>query len=479
MRRAWPSHGFDKSAPVEDRATRRLIANEGGRGLRYLFDLTTSAQWTGAAVGIVRVEQELARRARGVLGSELTFCVYERSQNRFFAIDDEAASEIVEGRLQIDFLPEPPSPCTDVLDAARRRVRRAMRTNVTLYQAFQRLRGRRYTREELLRVQQEEFEGLSKRIEHLSRVSRGPADLNPATCVVSVGLDWQYKDMRALWTLKQSAGFRCVPMIHDLIPLSFPQFVSPGYDALLADYFGELIWLADAVMCNSESTRREWMDFCNGFGVEGPAAHAFPLGCDLPRTRMESELPRALRHKRFALFVSTIEPRKNHRVLYDAWDRCMRSGAVDPERDRLVFVGRFGWAVDDFTRELSANPATRESIVILKEVDDDLLATLYRESAFVVFPSFWEGYGIPLAEALGYGKPCLSSDAGSLCEIGGDLVMRIDPKDTIRWADKIAHYMRSPGELEDWSRRIRAAHRPVTWDASAQRFFSTIKDAVS
>jgi glycosyltransferase involved in cell wall biosynthesis len=112
-------------------------------------------------------------------------------------------------------------------------------------------------------------------------------------------------------------------------------------------------------------------------------------------------------------------------------------------------------------------------------VNDDELATLYRECALVVFPSFWEGYGIPVAEALGYGKPCISSDAGSLSEIGGDLVVRIDPKDTIRWAEAIAHYMGSAGELEDWSRRIRAEHQPVTWDASAQHFFGTIKDAVS
>jgi len=389
---------------------------------------------------------------------------------------------VLKGRLQINFAAEapPPSARTRALNAVRRRVRRAMRTNVTLYQAFQRLRGRQYTREELQRIQREEFDEPSakKRIEHLSRVSRGAASLDPATCIISVGLDWQYKNIRSLWHLKQSHGFRYVPMVHDFIPLSFPHFVSPGYDAFLADYFGELIWVADYAMCNSQSTRGEWMRFCDGFGVN-VAAQAFPLGCDLPATPVQTTLPPVLHGKRFALFVSTIEPRKNHRVLYDAWDRCIRSGAVDKERDRLAFVGRIGWAVDDLMRELSANPATRDSIVVLNEVNDEALATLYRECAFVVFPSFWEGYGIPVAEALGYGKPCISSDAGSLCEIGGDLVVRIDPKDTIGWANTIARYMGAPSELDDWGRRIRAEHRPVTWDASARSFFGSIKDAVS
>jgi len=367
----------------------------------------------------------------------------------------------------------------NALDTMRRKVRRAMRANVTLYQAFQHLRGRQYSREEVLRIQREEFEGSSKRVEHLSRVSRGTPDLSPSTCIVSVGLDWQYKDVRALWGLKQETGFLYVPMIHDLIPLTCPHFVSPGYDAFVADYFGELIWVADEVMCNSESTRQEWMSFCHGFGIDSPAAHVFPLGCDLPTADMKTELPPLLTGKRFALFVSTIEPRKNHRVLYDAWDRCIRSGTVNPECDRLVFVGRVGWAVDDLMRELSANPATRDTIIILREVGDDVLATLYRKSAFVLFPSFCEGYGIPLAEALSYGKPCISSNTGALCEIGGDLVVRLDPKDTIHWADAIAHYLRSPNELEDWGRRIGAEHRPVTWDTSARRFFDAIKGATS
>jgi glycosyltransferase involved in cell wall biosynthesis len=432
----------------------------------------------------VRVEQELARRARRLLGDDVAFCVYERALNRFLILSDEIASDILVGRLQVNFAAEPaPPPQPSFLAALRARVRRAIRTNVTLYQAFQRVRGRQYTRDEIIQIQQLEFGGPetrtpAKRIEFLSRIAPETAKLDAATCIISCGLDWQYKDLRDIWALKQSRGFRYVPVVHDLIPLSFPHFVTPGYDTLVADYFGELIWVADCAMCNSQSTRRDWLRYCAETGVDIPA-DAFSLGCDLPAAPLESELPSSLTGKLFALFVSTIEPRKNHRLLYDAWDRCIRSGTVDAARDRLVFVGRVGWAVDDLMRELSANPATRDSIVVLNEVNDDLLATLYRECAFILFPSFWEGYGLPVAEALAYSKPCISSDAGSLSEIGGDLVLRIDPKDTLTWADRIAHYFAHPDELEDWSRRIKATHQPVTWDASALQFFSTIKDARS
>jgi hypothetical protein len=80
---------------------------------------------------------------------------------------------------------------------------------------------------------------------------------------------------------------------------------------------------------------------------------------------------------------------------------------------------------------------------------------------------------------LGYAKLCISSNAGSLAEIGGDLVQRVDPKDTLGWAHAIAHYMASPAELDNWSRRIQSEHRPVTWNDAARRFFTTIRDAVS
>ena len=127
-------------------------------------------------------------------------------------------------------------------------------------------------------------------------------------------------------------------------------------------------------------------------------------------------------------------------------------------------------------REIEINPLTRETIVILHHASDALLTLLYRSCALVVFPSLYEGFGLPLAEALGYGKPCVSSNATALAEIGGDLVMRIDPKDTLAWSSTIGRLLSSPAELAAWGTRIQKSYHPVTWNDSAELFFGAIKE---
>jgi glycosyltransferase involved in cell wall biosynthesis len=298
--------------------------------------------------------------------------------------------------------------------------------------------------------------------------------------IISGGLDWQYKDLRALWALKQTYGFCYCAIIYDLIAVRFPHFVGAAYAALLTDYFGELLWLADRAMCISQSTRRDWLRHADEVGAAQIPAAVFPLGCDVPSGSSQKspkiELPSQLQGKRFALFVSTIEPRKNHRMLYEAWDECIRTKQIDPSRHRLVFAGRPGWAVEDLLREIAINPLTRDTIVLLHEVSDQQLAMLYRSCAFALFPSMYEGFGLPLVEALGYGKLCACSNAGALSEIGGDLVMRLDPRDTLAWSHVIARLMSRPGECEAWEDRIRQRYRPTTWDDAANSFFNAISD---
>ncbi len=511
--------------------------------MKYYFDLSSSSRWGGSAVGIIRVERELAKHARQYLGQKVEFCVYDQVSKQFFHVPDNLASGIFEG--QAHYLFDEPV-----------RVERPAKLNLRgivsnlsnfwpeeasyqllqrprLYRLLQRLRGRRLSFDDVKRLRADRERAMqesngwsvardearrlllqSPRVYQILHQVRGrrieleqvkalkntanaprrlvsekryasdhfnvPINLDENCTVISGGLDWDHKHLRDIYKLKKRLKFKYTAIVYDLIPVNYPHFVVPGYDTLLRDFIGELVWLADRMLCISETTRQDLTDYAYRNGVADIDAIAFPLGNDLPKLRAPDPensmnlMPDTLQGRQFGLFVSTIEPRKNHRVLYEAWDRCVRDGLVDPTRDCLVFVGRRGWGTDDLLREIETNPATKNSILILNHVSDEMLAELYKKSAFSLFPSHYEGYGLPLAEALLAGKASFASDAGALAEIGGDLVVRIDPKDAPAWAECLARAMNEQEYVAKLSKRIVSDFRPTTWAASAKTFFSNV-----
>lgn len=452
---------------------------------RYFFDLTTSAKWSGPAVGIVRVERELARRAAKLAkGAGLGFTVYDPHQAAFVEIRNALVPEILSGQATIDFELDRQPPAQSP-SPARRRVRQFLLDRPHAYRAVQRMRGHRFSLRDIAEIAAAERRkqaappaGGARKL-NLSDASTGRAAFTSDSVLLSAGLDWDNKDLRHLWQLKKEIGFRYVAVLYDLIPIMLPHYVVPGYVEKLTEYFGELAWLADKLMCISRATERDLIAYCETNGVPCPETATFALGgefaADQPlRDEVDGGLPEGLEGKRFALFVSTIEPRKNHRVLYEAWDYLMRHSRLDPAQHRLVFAGRQGWAVEDLIREIKMNPAVRDSIVLLGSVSDAQLNILYRSCAFTLLPSHYEGYGLPLAEALAHGKFCIASEAGSLSEIGGDLVVRIDPRDTVAWANALAHYLQHPAEIAERETLIKSSYVPVSWDESARQFFNGV-----
>lgn len=471
-------------------------------GARVNFDITTAAHWSGRAVGIVRVERELARRGPAIVGADFGYCVYDRAENLFHRLAPADAAEILAGELQIDFSPPPPPvvppppPPPTPAQRLKRVVRRTVMSSRTLYAFTQRLRGRNFTEEQLDRIfagSLEVPEGYVPPIPDwvppervrkkgeprralLSEVSQGHVALTPGTTIISGGLDWEYKDIRAIYRLKKEQPFTYVAVLYDLIPLLLPHFVVPAYVDLLTSYFGELFWTADKCLAISAATERDGRAYVAENQLLNPPLLAnFPLGSDLPDERGEDEadleLPPSLKDAQFVLYVSTIEPRKNHRLVYHAWQVGIRQGRIDPKKQKLVFVGHAGWNVNDLLYEIETNPILEGSIVRLHGVSDGLLAYLYKKAAFCVLPSRYEGYGLPLAESLRHAKPCLTTTAGSLREVGGDLATYLDPDDVFAWTDMMVRWLDDPRELEAQSARIKASYIPIEWKKSAEIFF--------
>lgn len=501
----------------------------------FFFDITTSAQWQGHPVGIIRVERELASRARNHLGDRLSYCVYDSKAGDFKIVKDKYVPGILAGRINIDF----DSSFHMLAPDSSRRLRKSVRNIAievpALYRLLGRLRGRNISHEEVEVIRQQikphlaagphgrKFRTRLRNIaleipivyqaaqrlrgRHLSlndvdlirqrfapenrnqlNIERLPVqeatlssvELNERTAIISGGLDWEHKQIQTIYHLRKKFGFKFVSIIYDLIPLNLPHYVVSRYVDLLVEYFGELLWTSDGCLCISETTRRDLIEYFEENGISPPKAISFPLGSELRKLDVEAEeIPAALTNKKYVLYVSTIEPRKNHRMVYEAWCHALLNGTIDADECRLVFVGMEGWNTAELLREIRANPLTSGTIVIMSNISDALLASLYRNAAFVVFPSFYEGFGLPLAEALGHGKICVTSGAGALREIGNGLRIDLDPRDTLGWSAKMAELLADPAKISALETIIRKRYSSVSWDHSAKVFFEALQEIIA
>jgi glycosyltransferase involved in cell wall biosynthesis len=169
----------------------------------------------------------------------------------------------------------------------------------------------------------------------------------------------------------------------------------------------------------------------------------------------------------YALIVSTIEARKNHILLFRVWRRLLEEMPRE-QIPTLVFAGRVGWLVSDLMQQLRNADFLGGKIMLVEDPTDDELERLYTGCRFTLFPSLYEGWGLPVTESLSFGKPCIISHATSLPEAGGHLARYFDPENGGEAYSVIRHAIETPEETEAWAEQVRREFKPVTWDESAR-----------
>jgi glycosyltransferase involved in cell wall biosynthesis len=245
----------------------------------------------------------------------------------------------------------------------------------------------------------------------------------------------------------------------------------------------QVVAQADVIFTVSSHSRGDIIDAAARHGLRRPAIVVLPLGTGFQTwgPRAESESPKASERlpSRFVLYVSTIEQRKNHRLLVQVWQRLVaRHGAA--AMPDLVFVGRPGYVIIDFLNfrsELMASGCVGGKVHILSDLSDTELAEAYRRCLFTVYPSSYEGWGLPVAESLAHGKFCVSSDRTSLPEVGGSFVDYFDPDDIEDVVLKIERPLFDPAYLAAREARLRAEYRPASWADCAHALIAALDRA--
>lgn len=225
---------------------------------------------------------------------------------------------------------------------------------------------------------------------------------------------------------------------------------------------------ANSVIVNSRVVVKDIERYCHREGIRVPPLVVAPLGHRRSRHSASAKLRSPLQSGRFALFVSTIEPRKNHRLLIDVWRQLLDEGVPQQYAFDLVFVGRPGWMVDDLLRDIRQQATPQNRLHHMIGVDDGELQNLYAAAAFVVYPSRDEGFGLPIVEAFEAGRAVISSDAGSLQEVSQGLAVLLAPDDLVGWVAKIRDWIKDPSERDAYQARVRSTFRHPSWkEASA------------
>ena len=326
--------------------------------------------------------------------------------------------------------------------------------------------------------------GSSERIGRAKRLARslraaalwsGPRALRPRSRSALGGVVYMLvshhhlEKRRAIARLKRRTRACFVCLIHDLIPIEFPEYALPGQNDKHRRRIETAAALADAVIVNSTVTRDGFAPYLAHAGRTPPVLVA-PFGVDLPVPLPLCSPPVK---PPYFVCVGTIEARKNHLMLLNLWRQlAVELGGSAP---RLVLIGQRGWETENAIDMLERCPALRGVVLERSDAPDIEAARLIQGAQALLLPSFAEGFGFPLVEALALGVPVLCSNLAALRENGGDVPEYLDPLDGIAWRRAVVDYAlpASPRRTAQLDRLSRWT--PPTW----QNHFAAVEALIA
>ncbi len=281
------------------------------------------------------------------------------------------------------------------------------------------------------------------------------------------------------YVLPPLTSCRSVVTIHDCIHLMFPQYL-PGRGAYwyARTMLRAAVRRADRVLTVSEASKRDILRF---FPVPAGKVEVVPNGiderfyCEPSPDEVARVRERYLLHGPFLLYTGNIKPHKNLERLIEAFARVRGRGLDDL---RLLIIGN----------EVSRYPSLRRTVHrhklhtyvrFLGFVPDQMLAILYRLARVFVFPSLYEGFGLPPLEAMASGTPVVTSNVSSLPEVVGDAALLVDPYDVEALADAIFRVLTDEALRAELVARGRARARQFSWERSVSRIRAVYREVAA
>lgn len=293
----------------------------------------------------------------------------------------------------------------------------------------------------------------------------GPKALNFVSGDVILMLDssWHLPAWEAITKAKKN-GAGVIAVIYDLIPITHPQFCEQALCDVFNDWFQQGKDKVDGYISISQTVRQSLDTYVSGINstLANDRLGYFYLGADVVQHEESArpQLVASISRNDSYLIVSTIEPRKNHRYLIDAFSELWRRGYPL----KLHIVGRVGWKVDELLERITEHPEFNRQLFLWHDLDDGELVYCYKHSKSLVFPSYVEGFGLPIIEAQHHQLPVLASDTPIHREVGGDSIGYFDLDRPADLVSKIIAIEKGANALD----KVAFDAEQFTWKKSAE-----------
>ncbi len=279
---------------------------------------------------------------------------------------------------------------------------------------------------------------------------------------------------RVISWLRRRPDVKSVFMLHDVIPLERPELVSSKDYRRHGKIVDRTARYASGLISSTVAARDAVLNALSLRGRSEIPVAAVPLPV-APVFLANDGPDQELGEHDYFVVCGTIEPRKNHLLLLNVWRELIRRrGERAP---KLVMAGSPGWGAQPVMRALEQSPLLHGRVIFARGLSSPALRRLIAHARALLMPSFAEGFGLPVIEALAVGTPVIASDLPAHREIAGDLAIYRDPTDGPGWLAAVCMFADGNGEAAEMRRRV-AAYQPATWGQyflRIERFLKTFE----